>query len=195
MYYAKGSSFAKHLTKNSTTFAAYFNEVKPESESLSLINVVLLNSNKFFGPSGVFLTEKTSLKFDIITEDREEIIKGFKLGLVAFKETPLGGCGSIMPCDKKAFGIRVACLSCVEAFISLSKLKNQILISEQKMNSNFDTKTVQYWQAKSELTEFLEYAIGKITKWLRKIDKQLKEYKENRDYLAYCQNRLQEIQI
>ena len=73
--------------------------------------------------------------------------------IIAYKETPLGACTTITPCDKMAFLNITACISCDRAVIKPSKLERVITRQSLfvKELEQMDSNSVEYRTEMSEL--------------------------------------------
>ncbi|MEW8053276.1 MAG: hypothetical protein AB2809_23215, partial [Candidatus Thiodiazotropha sp.] len=131
-YYARGSSFAKNLIENNHDhFAREYQDTQPESQALAYLTHIIFSDERLFGPHGTWVERNIRIKNPILSaSDREETIKRFKKGEIAYRETPLGGCTETAPCNKKAMRSIIGCLDCNRSIIKLSKLDRVITVQE-----------------------------------------------------------------
>jgi len=101
----------------------------------------------------------------VIIETREETIKRFKKGEIAYKETLLGGCTKLGACDQAALNwLDTNCLTkgCKNMVCNISKLDKVILAQENLVNS-LDKDTLEYRSEKADL-DALTSAKNKLMK-------------------------------
>jgi hypothetical protein len=104
------------------------NKVKPVADALAFIKSILESKALLEGAGGRYI-EKYTKPRNIINGkiiSREDIIKKFRNGEIAYTETPLGACLSVKPCDKKALRAVSACIDCDKAVIKPNKLDHVI---------------------------------------------------------------------
>ena len=134
---------------------------KPEADTIAYIYDVLQSKEQLFGAHSKFVERnvKKSAQDVLLKQDRDDLIKQFKNGEIAYKETPLGACTTITPCDKKAFRNITACISCDRAVIKPSKLERVIARHSQfvKELEQMDSNSVEYRTEMSELKGLERY--------------------------------------
>jgi len=142
-YYARGSAWAINIIGDyKEHFGTEFQNTQSESQALAYISHVLLSDEALFGAHGTFISRNPSnAEFNI--QKREDTIKRFKKGEMAFKETPLGGCAKTGACDQKAMRSIIACIDCKDAVIKPSKLDNLINVQESFTN-NFEKNSYAF---------------------------------------------------
>lgn len=155
MYYARGSAYAKSLTGgDQSDFALDYQLAQPEGQALSWIFNVLFSPEKLGGAHGDWVENNMKSKEGfLINHDRNETIKKFKNGQMAYKETPLGGCATVDPCDKRAMRSLVSCLDCKNAVIKPSKLKNVISV-QRRLVESLDASSIEYRIEMEDLLAF-----------------------------------------
>jgi len=80
-----------------------------------------------YGPLGRNLEKSERCKSKlIILESRDALIKRFRRGELAYKETPTGVCMSTEPCHKRAMRSIAACMDCSSAVIKKPNLMKVI---------------------------------------------------------------------
>lgn len=117
LYYQNGATFAKKLFEVPKNHIAHeINKLKPEIDALAYIKNVIMSDSQLFGAHGVFAQNQIkptiSDENQWLLSNREKTIKQFKNGEIAWKETMLGGCVSVEPCDSRLTRSIVACLDC-----------------------------------------------------------------------------------
>ena len=155
MYYSKGSSYAKNLiNQDKEHFGNEWQESQPVSSALSYIANVLLSEEKLVGGHGHWVEHRLkNNKNTVIMESREETIKRFKKGEMAYKETLLGGCTKIGSCDQSALNwLNTDCLTkgCKNMVCSIPKLE-KVIIAQEKLVNSLDEQTLEYRTEKADL--------------------------------------------
>ena len=139
---------------------------KPEADAIAYIYDVLQSTEQLYGAHGKFVEHytKKSPQDVLLKQDRDDLIKQFKNGEIAYKETPLGACTTITPCDKMAFRNITACISCDRAVIKPSKLERVIKRQSVfvKELEQMDSNSVEYRTEMSELKALKRFQ-GKIS--------------------------------
>lgn len=142
-YYATGSAYAVDLlTGHASHFGVEWQKTQPESEALAYFKNVLLSDDRLFGGHGIWVELHGQLKGAALLEEREKTVKLFKKGELAFRETPLGGCTSVQPCDKRPLRSLVSCLNCGKAVIKLPKLA-MVINAQENLVRSLDPGTVE----------------------------------------------------
>ena len=151
LYYANGASRAKKIFDlEDDHIALEMNQIKPEIDAISYIENVLLSNEKLYGAHGKFIESLRDENKIFFKKDRAKIIQKFKNGELAFKETALGACVTIEPCNESLLGSITACVDCAFAAHKISKIKK--LIDEQNyLISVLDKNSVEYRTEKIEL--------------------------------------------
>ena len=141
--------------------SGYINRQKPEADAIAYIHYVLQTDEQLFGAHGKFVERdvKKSTQDVLLKEDRDDLIKRFKNGEIAYRETPLGACTTTVPCDYKAFRNVTACISCDRAIIKPSKLERVIARQSLfvKELEQMDSNSVEYRTEMSELKGLERY--------------------------------------
>lgn len=125
LYYANGSSFAKSLIGENTDHIAYeLTRKNQELNALAYIKHIVSSNEQLFGGHGTFI-EKNIKPINLINvvEFRESTIQNFKRGLTTFKETIVGACMSLVPCNHLAHADISQCIKCSKSSVQLSKLE------------------------------------------------------------------------
>lgn len=91
-YYADGYSHAVNLVFDKDHFSHEWNAAKAESSYFGYAMGLLFSDEDLFGQGAVRMAQAVS------TRPRQETLKLFKEGKLAYKETALGGCVSIDEC-------------------------------------------------------------------------------------------------
>jgi len=166
IYYSKGSGLSKN-SNGKETFFNHLHKTKPEADTYAYYYDVILSDESLFGAHGTYIERSSSSNnSDVrILDDRKKLLTLFKNGEIAYTSTPLGGCTTINPCDKKAMREISACMSCRRSVIKISKLKK--VIKEQralvKELENLNSTSMEYKMESSELNLLLTF-LKKISK-------------------------------
>jgi len=160
IYYSKSMILSEEFS-GSSHIANLIKGSKPEADAIAYINEVLNSEESLYGAHGLYL-ERNNLKLSsgfLFENDRDDIIKQFKNGEIAYSETALGACTTITPCDKKLFRSTSSCLSCDRSVIKESRLKR--VIEKQKIFvenlSEILPDSIEYRTENEELTDLLNY--------------------------------------
>lgn len=150
LYYSNGSSFAKKLFDDGIKqhISKDMQKIEPELETLDYIKEVLFSDEKLYGLHGKvvengFKKENNEDYRTYFLKNREETIKRFKNGEIAYKSTALGGCVATEACDSRLTRSITACLDCHGGILKKSKVDKVIqkqkefieFLSENSMNS------------------------------------------------------------
>lgn len=154
LYYAKGSTYAKNfIGSDKSHFGVLWQETKSESAGLSYILNVLLSEDIVFGGHASWIKNKLRENDECVSFDREETLRQFKKGEIAYKETLLGGCVSTEPCKQSGLKwINTECLEngCKNLVCSLPKLE-RVIIAQEKLVNSLDKNLVEYRTEKTDL--------------------------------------------
>lgn len=153
-YYGNGSFAAKSLIgiDNKAHINSYMKTIKGEIDFLSYFKNVLFNVNKLYGAHGQFV-EKNSLEIkNHILADKKKTIKQFNNGLLYYKETAIGGCTSVEPCDGHMFRLFNSCFGCEHGYQEELKILNTIEEQEEFV-SILEEGTVEHRTELAELEE------------------------------------------
>lgn len=156
-YYAAGSANAKNIIAGDIHhFGVEYQNTQPESQALSYISNVLLSDSRLFGAHGIWVENRQRSKNGgvLTLANRDDTMRRFKKGEMAFRATPLGGCTTLTACDKKAMRSTIACLDCNRAVIKLHKLQRVVRAQETLVNS-LDPKSMEWRVENSDLAILL----------------------------------------
>jgi len=157
MYYAKGASeiFSdKEIVNFDSELSREFKKARAETEAMLYLKEVILSDEKLFGTAGKFIENniKDKLSGVIVKQTKDETIKKFQKGEIAYKATAIGGCISTESCDYALTRSIVACAGCDSSIIKKSKLDN--VINKQKEFIEFlDKDSIEYRTEMSDLEE------------------------------------------
>jgi hypothetical protein len=134
-------------------FRHEFNESKLYGEGLGYIYNLLLSDQALHGVQGIWL-EKHERKNDEIhiLASRENTLKRFKRGELAYADTPLGACLSREACDKKPMRAVSACISCDKAVIIEAKLE-KVIFYQNALLEDLNQGSMEYRMEKEQLDD------------------------------------------
>jgi integrase len=155
LYYCQSSSLVNEFTTEDHIFN-FFNNKRAETDATCFINNVLYSGEKLLGAHGAFLEKNRKFSSDqvILKSEREDLVRQFRKGEIAYKETPLGACTTITPCNKRLFRSLAACISCSHAIIkkrNLDKVIRRQAIFVKELEDE-DKNSVEYRTELDELT-------------------------------------------
>lgn len=131
-YYGNGAERAGNIfdIESKDHMAHQFLKEKPLADYTAWVWQILFSDEKLDGINGRVIERtikaNTSESKALIHQDRKKTIKQFKDGQRAYTETPLGGCETTAPCDKKLMHSITACIDCTKADLKPSKVKKTI---------------------------------------------------------------------
>jgi hypothetical protein len=100
-YYAQGSAFATNfIGKNPGHFGNEWRRVAPVSAALSYELNVLGATHPLFGGHIHWIKNRLGDKSGDIAVNRKDTVTRFKSGELSYRETILGGCTKVGPCDR-----------------------------------------------------------------------------------------------
>jgi hypothetical protein len=115
MYYARGSAFAKgFIDIGNTHFAKEWVEAQGLSEYLAYAEQVLFSDERLFGGHAAWMQSRAVQASPVSVYSREQTIRMFEKGELAYRETVLGGCACVEPC--KATPLDWMRLDCLESY-------------------------------------------------------------------------------
>lgn len=147
LYYAKGCSAGNIIFMDDNPIAiAYFLRNKKAADAAMYIKEVLKSKEELYGIHGMLIDNKRN---NIIMKTSVEQTKiNVKKGFQAYQETPVGGCGSVTPCNKRAHGNFLTCDTCSESVIKMSAVSNVISVAQMHLKT-LKPGTIEY---RAELT-------------------------------------------
>lgn len=151
-YYARGSKLALDIINGDKEhFGLEYQAMQPESRALAYIAVALFSDESLFGAQGKSIERQKKTKDGLkILKDRDNTIKLFKKGQLSYKETMLGGCMEVGPCEKRALRSITGCIDCGKAILIPRKV--HLVVAAQKARvATLDRNTVEYRQESHDL--------------------------------------------
>lgn len=152
-YYSKGSAFAINLIDGSREhFGKEWQETAPVSSALSYFANVLFTDDVLFGGHSAWINNRLQTQDSDVAFDREDTLRRFKRGELAYKETFLGGCTNTEECKQTPLRwLDVECLkSCTNLVGKLSKLE-KVIAAQTHMVNSIEVNSVEYRVEKEDL--------------------------------------------
>jgi integrase len=160
-YYGNGAERAGSIfdIESNNHMAHEFLREKPLADYTAWVWQILFSDEKLDGINGRVIERtikaNTSEAKVLIYQDRKKTIKQFKDGQRAYTETPLGGCETTTPCDKKLMHSITACIDCTKADLKPSKVSRTIDSMTIFVNS-LTPDSVEYRTEQSELDQLIK---------------------------------------
>ncbi len=130
MYYARGSAFAKDfINTDKIHFAKEWAEAQGLSEYLAYAEQVLFSDERLFGGHAAWTQSRAVQGSPVSVYSREQTVRMFGKGELAYRETVLGGCASVEPCKSTPLDwMHLDCLesNCRNLIVVPSKLQRVI---------------------------------------------------------------------
>lgn len=155
LYYTKGCS-AQNYTFSliNPQLAKEFSEAKAEADGAMFIREALQTTERLYGLKGSEINSQRSSP-TWLHREVSQTVKLAKLGLVAYTESPLGGCASPAPCDKRAHGNYYSCPGCRHLIAKESVLNDSQAIMEFDL-AELNPDSLEYKAEKQNLEDFIE---------------------------------------
>lgn len=139
--------------------ALEFQMAVPIGISNQFISDILNEQTEYYGGGGKYLQkQRDRIKSGSIeiAQFRKETIASFKEGKISYRETLLGACTKVGPCDDLLMGDMTKCLSCDGAIIKGDKLKHMLYESKQEL-SKYEDDTAENEILTAEINELEKY--------------------------------------
>ncbi|WP_133303099.1 hypothetical protein [Cupriavidus lacunae] len=152
--YSAGSEVAVNLLAGDKKhFGVEYQATLPESEALAYILNVLESDERLYGSHGTYVELKLRTGAPVSKRTRDETKRQVKKGVLAYHETPLGGCTNIEPCADPLMKSVSSCIGCNRgSVIKLSKLESAIT-SQQGIVDSLNPSSVEARTETQELEE------------------------------------------
>lgn len=157
-YYARGSAFAKNfIGDDKEHFGLEWQEASPVSSGLAFIRDVLFADEPIFGGYVKWIQRRVRGPDGDILLDRDATLRRFRNGELAYKDTPLGGCTKLGPCNEVAIRfLDVDCLGgCPSLVGRLSKLE-QTIRAQTALVNRLAPESIEWKIEKADLDVLLE---------------------------------------
>lgn len=130
LYYARGSAFAKgFIDTDKPHFAKEWADAQGLSEYLAYAEQVLFSDERLFGGHAAWTQSRAVQASPVSVYSREQTVRMFEKGELAYRETVLGGCASVESCRSTPLDwMRLDCLesNCRNLVVVPSKLQRVI---------------------------------------------------------------------
>ncbi|NIE77309.1 integrase [Pantoea sp. Ap-967] len=152
-YYMKGCSAKNYLFSDlNPQLTRELKRAKQEADAALYIRDVLKSAEQMYGFAGRRAMEMR--KDSVWLPGTEEQTKRqVDLGLIAYEETPAGGCASLVPCDKRAHAKMDFCSSCKSFVGQEAKMAETIEIMEFDL-AELQPGTIEYRAELQNLEDF-----------------------------------------
>lgn len=158
-YYAKGSAFAKDfIGDDKRHFGLEWQSTQAESSALSYMLNILMSDDVLFGGHAHWIRQRMKKPDGVVFTDRDETLKRFRKGEIAYQETILGGCTNVGTCEKVAVRwLHTACVTdnCRNLVGNMSKL-NLVISAQEKLIERLDANSVEYRTESRDLQTLVE---------------------------------------
>ena len=170
-YYSRGSAFAKNfIGDDKEHFGLEWQSTQAESSAISYRVNVLLTDQVLFGAHATWVRQQLKRTEGTVLADRIVTLKRFKKGEMAYKETILGGCTNIGPCEKVAVRwLHTACVvdDCKNLVGNASKL-DLVITAQTRLIEGLDLHSVEYRTEMQDLQTLIKARDGlKLTKGVK----------------------------
>ncbi|NWL21888.1 integrase [Pseudomonas umsongensis] len=163
LYYTKGCSADNYyFNLINPELAEELRKAKFEADGAMFIREVLHSTDKLFGIKGSEIMSQRSSSVWVSRAVEETVLLASQ-GLIAHTETPLGGCASPTPCDKRAHGNFFTCPGCRHLIGKDSVLNDTLAIMEFDL-AELDPVSMEYKAEKQNLEDFIELRNRLISK-------------------------------
>jgi len=152
-YYTQGCSAKNYyFALINPELAGELQRAKQEADGAMFIRMALKSSEKLYGQRGkeIIAIEDSDVW---ILNAREDTEKKSALGLLAWRDSPLGGCGSPSPCDKRAHGNFFTCPGCRWLIGMESVMDDTIAVMEFDLNE-LEPGSVEHRAEQQNLQDF-----------------------------------------
>ncbi len=132
IYYCQANDLGKEFTGEGH-IATLINSEKPEADAAAYVREVFNAAEDLYGAHGVYVERRKAGDQGLngVAEDRDDLVRQFKAGQIAYSETALGACTKVGPCNDKLTRSLTSCLSCPSSVIKPSKLDRVIARQEK----------------------------------------------------------------
>lgn len=153
-YYANNFENCPFDITNKDHMGHEFKKRAAEADFAAYVRDILFSNTPLAGVEGLHVEKniKPTLnnKEEWILNNKAQTIQKMKQGSIAYTETPLGGCGSSLPCQDKLTRNWTACYGCEKSSLTKEKCESMIKFQSNLVNS-LNPNSVEYRFEKSEL--------------------------------------------
>ncbi|MCQ0170166.1 integrase [Pseudomonas sp. S12(2018)] len=152
-YYMKGCSAKNYLFSDiNPKLTLELKRAKEEADAALFIRDVLKSAEQMYGLAGRRAMEMRK-ESPWLAGTEAQTNQQVKLGLMAYEETPAGGCTSPTPCDKRAHAKMDTCLGCKQFVGQESRMDETIEIMEFDL-AGLKVGTIEYRAELQNLKDF-----------------------------------------
>ena len=160
LYYARGSAFAINFIAEDPKgykkhIATEWQDGEQEGQYLTFVRDVLYSEERMYGPAGTYY-EMQKNRHEVLSP--EEFRKQIRMGRLAYRPTPLGGCTNPETCESKKglrlFDITCATEGCKHLIGKHSKIIETIRL-QRAVLIHLDPESITYQIEKENLDELI----------------------------------------
>jgi len=147
LYYSNGAYVGELIFRQlNPEIVNFFKTERNHASAVAYVKLILSNVSPLLGGHGGWVEANAKLDVKDVTRMSDSVLSTKKLidiGLFSYKETALGGCTSILPCNQRAHGEFWQCVSCSKAAIIEPKLFRTIE-QQEKLLTLLTEGSVEY---------------------------------------------------
>jgi len=152
-YYMKGCSANNYIFGLlNPELTLEMKRAKADADTALYIRNVIRSEQELYGFHGSRVMQERA-NSPWLHDSLEATAKQIELGLLAYEETPIGGCVSNKPCDKRAHGNFNDCPGCPNSALNPQKIEETIKLVEWDL-AELQPGTIEY---KAELRNLDDY--------------------------------------
>ena len=159
-YYSKSHN---NNIDNHPEFSDFLSKCLPKTKATAYDLNIVNSPEKLYG-NATGLNNESDHPLLVLDKNRRQLVDLFKMGLIAYEETPLGACVSIEPCEKKLHHQVAACIKCPTAVLKKSHVDRAITNLQQFLKSQKSENNAAGFETRFEELE-LESLIELREKW------------------------------
>lgn len=154
LYYTKGCSAQNyHFSLVNPQLAKELKAAAAEANGAMFIREALHSAEKLYGMRGRTIMEATSSNV-WMEGSLKQTLDSAKRGLLAWTDSPLGGCGSAKPCTYRAHGNVFHCSGCRDLVGKKSVMDETRQVMEYDL-SQLDPSSIEFRAEKQNLEDFI----------------------------------------
>ncbi|WP_283183496.1 hypothetical protein [Pseudomonas svalbardensis] len=152
-YYMKGCSANNYIFGLlNPVLTLEMKRAKGDADTAMYIRDVIRSERELYGFHGSRVMQDR-VNSPWLYDSPEATAKQVRLGLLAYEETPFGGCASTTPCNKRAHGNFIDCPGCPKSVLDPDKIEETIKLVEWDL-AELQPGTIEY---KAELRNLEDY--------------------------------------
>lgn len=128
LYYCQSHESESFSEEAMNDFARMVRGLKPLADATTFTRDIIQSDEPLWGVQGEALTEGFSNEESgaVLNKSREDLVREFTAGRIAYSETPLGACMSVSHCSRRPTLTVASCVGCISAVIKPSKVDSAI---------------------------------------------------------------------